>query len=75
MNSSEAGKQMGLVKSDNKTGLSSLRTTIELPSRGDSTIPTILLFCSQGARLFNRMVANLAVHLDFSWLELNFIRV
>ena len=64
MNSSDEGRQIGRAKSEKTTGDSSLRTTIEFPSTGDSTIPTIRRFCSHGARLFSRTVANRATHLE-----------
>ena len=69
MNSSEEGKQIGRAKSENTTGLSNFRMTIELPSTGDLTIPTIRCFCSHGARLPRRTLANLAIHLDLPCLE------
>ena len=69
MNSSEEGKQIGLAKSEKNTGFSILRITIELPSTGVLTIPTILSFCSQGALLPSLTLANLACHLDLPCLE------
>ncbi len=69
MNSSEDGRQIGLAKSEKITGLSILSTTIELPSTGDFTMPTILLFCSQGALLLSLIVANLATHFALSCLQ------
>ena len=70
MNSSEEGKQIGRAKSEKTTGLSNFRMTIELPSTGDLTIPTIRCFCSHGARLPRRTLANLAIHLDLPCLEI-----
>jgi len=58
-----------LAKSEKVTGLSSLSKTIELPSTGDSTIPTIRRFCSQGALLFSRTDAKRATHFDFPCLK------
>jgi hypothetical protein len=70
MNSSDDGRQIGRAKSENVIGDSSFKTTIELPSTGDSTIPTIRRFCSQGARLFNRTVAKRATHFDRPCLKI-----
>lgn len=49
---------------ENITGLSIFSITIEFPSTGDLTIPTICRFCSHGALLFNRTLANLAAHFE-----------
>ena len=46
------------------TGLSIFSITIEFPSTGDLTIPTIWRFCSHGARLLNLTLANRAAHFD-----------
>ena len=51
MNSSEEGKHIGLAKSENTTGWSNFNSTIEFPSTGDLTMPTIRYFCSHGALL------------------------
>ncbi len=64
MNSSDEGRQTGRAKSERSTGLSILRTTREFPSTGDLTMPTILLSCSQGARLLRRTEAKRATHLE-----------
>ena len=69
MNSSELGRQIGRAKSENVTGLSIFKITIELPSTGDLTIPTIRLFCSQGARLLSLTLANLATHFALPCLK------
>ena len=49
---------------ENITGLSIFNITIEFPSTGDLTIPTICRFCSHGALLFNRTLANRAAHFE-----------